>query len=82
MRKHNHLHNDVSQCVAQARELVHTHRQDRRLRRAFDALAGDERVGLLAYAIWRGRARLLSRLRMTALTRYDGEAAGASHAHS
>lgn len=61
--------NDINQCVEAARRLTRqlkrSRRPDRRLCRVFSSLAADEAVGLLAYVIWRGRAQLLSELRMS-----------------
>jgi hypothetical protein len=56
--------NDIGQCVEQAHHLAlrlkKKRRRDLSIRRAFTSLAGDETVGFLAYAIWRGRSDLLS----------------------
>jgi len=54
------------QCVEQAdrlaRRLRKNRRRDRAIYRAFTSLAGDETVGFLAFAIWRGRAQLLLKM--------------------
>ena len=77
--------NDIYHCVQQARDLQanleHNGARDQELVRVFTSVARDESVGLMAYAIWRGRAKLLSRLREHGPIRYDG-AAGARHAQS
>ena len=67
--------NDISQCVVRAQALAKglTDRRckDRELANVFTSLAGDEHVGILAYAIWRDRSRRLSRLRLDRPFRYD-----------
>ena len=62
-KKHRYIVNDINQCLEQARALAKPHRDNQSLQRAFTSLAGDETIGFLAYAIWRGRSRLLSSLR-------------------
>jgi hypothetical protein len=68
--------NDINKCLDQAHLLVdqlsHPDGKEHSLARVFKSLAGDERTGLLAFAIWRGRSRLLSNLSTTAPIRYDG----------
>ncbi|HEY59986.1 MAG TPA: hypothetical protein G4N92_04790 [Anaerolineae bacterium] len=63
--------NDINQCLEQAQSLAkHSHGlhwSDQSLQRAFTSLAGDETIGFLAYAIWRGRSRLLSSMRSNSL---------------
>jgi len=55
------LINDIEHCLAEAQRLTDPHiRQP--LRQAFRHLAGDETTGLVAYAVWRGRSRMLSLL--------------------
>ena len=75
--------NDISQCVDRAQALAQglTDRRckDRELANVFTSLAGDERVGILAYAIWRDRSTILSKLRLDTRIRYD-RATRARHA--
>lgn len=56
--------NDIRLCVQQAHQLAnHIQRGDnkeRALYRAFTSLAGDKRIGLVAFILWRGRSHLLS----------------------
>lgn len=77
--------NDIYQCLAQAHLLAEQMSQPRRaehsLAKVFTSLAGDETTGLLAFAIWRGRSRLLSSLRSTASIRYD-RATRVRHTHT
>ncbi len=47
--------NDIDQCLAQAQNL-NTHHP---FHRVFCRLAGDETIGLIAYAIWRERSHFL-----------------------
>jgi hypothetical protein len=68
--------NDINQCLAQAhllaKRMSQPQRKEHSLAHVFTTLAGDETTGLLAFAIWRGRSRLISSLRNTASIRYDG----------
>ena len=57
-----------------AKQMSQPQRKEHSLAQAFTSLAGDETAGLLAFAIWRGRSRLLSSLRSTTSIRYDGAA--------
>ena len=82
-----HLVNDIGQCVEQAHQLAlriqKRRSRDLSLCRAFTSLAGDEAIGALAYAIWRGRSRLLSTVYMAAADEVDeADASGVSHAPS
>jgi hypothetical protein len=79
--------NDISQCVEQAdrlaRRLRKNRRRDRAIYRAFTSLAGDETVGFLAFAIWRGRAQLLSKMHTAPTHEQAGaDSSGVSHASS
>ena len=62
--------NDISLCIDQANRLAHRLQKKRgrdlSLCRAFTSLAGDETIGFLAYAIWRGRSQLLSAIHAAA----------------
>ena len=67
--------NDINQCVFHAQQLA-KHLEDIQTAdlefiKAFTSLAGDEFVGMLAYAIWRDRSRLFSELRTPPTFRYD-----------
>jgi hypothetical protein len=77
--------NDIGQCLDQAQWLAKRLRdrqyKDHELVKVFASLAGDEQVGMLAYAIWRDRSRALSGLRMQAAFRYD-RATRARHAQT
>ena len=68
--------NDINHCLAQAHMLAkhisQPQRTDHSLAQVFNTLAGDETTGLLAFAIWRGRSRLISSLRNRASIGYDG----------
>lgn len=55
------LINDIEHCLAQAHLLTDPHTRHP-LCQIFKSLAGDETTGLVAYAIWRGRSRILSLL--------------------
>jgi hypothetical protein len=59
--------NDINQCIERARTLAkasHTRQpQNRSYHRIFVSLTGDEEIGWLAFAIWKGRSDLLSRIR-------------------
>jgi hypothetical protein len=59
--------NDINQCIERARTLAkagHTrHPKYRSYHRIFVSLAGDEEIGWLAFAIWKGRSDLLSLIR-------------------
>ena len=75
--------NDISQCLDQA-ELLVKRLEDRQCKdhdlfKVFTSLAGDEQVGMLAYAIWRDRARALSGLSYVSPFGYD-KSARARHA--
>ena len=79
--------NDISQCVEQAHSLARRLQTERRrdvsFCRAFTSLAGDETVGFLAYAIWRGRSELLSMIQTSAAQRKAGaDRSGVSRAPS
>jgi hypothetical protein len=58
--------NDIRECVKQAQAITNSqldcHHKDQVLCRIFATLAGDERVGFLAFIIWRSRSRLISSL--------------------
>jgi hypothetical protein len=75
--------NDIRQCLDQAQQLSKRLEdqqcKDHELVKVFASLAGDEQVGMLAYAIWRDRSLALSGLRMQAPFRYD-RATRARHA--
>ena len=75
--------NDIGQCLDQAellaKRLGDQQCKDHELFKVFTSLAGDEQVGMLAYAIWRDRARALSGLRIHTTFRYD-RATRARHA--
>ncbi len=83
--KTRHPVNDISQCVEQANRLAR-HMKDARQRdlsfhRAFSSLAGDKTIGLLAFAIWRGRSQLLSTIHSAAAHQVaEADASGVSHA--
>ena len=68
--------NDINQCLAQAhllaKQMNQPQRKEHSLAQVFTSLAGDETAGLLAFAIWRGRSRLISSLRNRTSIRYDG----------
>lgn len=59
--------NDVNQCIVRARNLVkvnHTkYSKNSSLHRIFVTLTGDEEIGWIAFAIWKGRSDLLSLFR-------------------
>jgi hypothetical protein len=79
--------NDIGQCVEQAhslaRGLQHQRGRDLSIRQAFTSLAGDETVGFLAYAIWRGRSELLSLIQTASSQRKAGaDRSGVSRAPS
>ena len=67
--------NDINKCLDQAHVLVnqlgYSDCKEHSLAQIFKSLAGVEKTGLLAFAIWRERSRLLSSLRTTAQIRYD-----------
>jgi hypothetical protein len=52
--------NDISHALEDAIKLAgrikHVRRSERVIYNAFTSLAGDEKVGLLAYIIWRSRS--------------------------
>jgi len=59
--------NDFNQCIEQARKLAQAnqikHPKYCSLHRIFVSLTGDEEIGWLAFAIWKGRSDLLSLIR-------------------
>jgi hypothetical protein len=59
--------NDINQCIERARTLAKAshikHPKYGSYRRIFVSLTGDEEIGWLAYAIWKGRSDLLSLIR-------------------
>jgi hypothetical protein len=61
-KRSNHPVNDISFCIERAKVLegrLRTHgEKDRLLCLAITALAGDAKVGMLAYLIWRIRSEL------------------------
>lgn len=56
--------NNIDQCLQQAqvisKRLHDPQLKDGSLCQVFGSLAGDASIGLLAYAIWRGRSELIS----------------------
>ena len=79
--------NDIGQCVEQAhnlaRRLQKKRPRDLSFCRAFTSMAGDETVGFLAYAIWRGRSELLSMIQTTSFQGKAGvDRSGVSRAPS
>ncbi len=83
-RKKHYQLNDISHCIEQAHLAANMLRNNRRpmkrLSDAFKHLAGDETIGILAFAIWRGRSGLLSHTQ-AALDNEKAEVdtSGASH---
>lgn len=59
--------NNIDHCLQQAKmiskRLQNPHLKDGNLCQVFGCLAGNTTTGLLAYAIWRERAELLSSIR-------------------
>jgi len=59
--------NDINQCIERARTLAKTshfkHPKYGSYHRIFVSLTGDEEIGWLAFAIWKGRSDLLSLIR-------------------
>ena len=59
--------NDINQCIERARTLAKTshfkHPKYGSFQRIFISLTGDEEIGWLAFAIWKGRSDLLSLIR-------------------
>jgi hypothetical protein len=79
--------NDIGQCVEQAHSLAQRLQEKRHrdlsICRVFTSLAGDETIGFLAYAIWRGRSELLSMIQTTTARRKAGaDRSGVSRAPS
>ncbi len=72
--------NDISHCVEQASRLTKRRQKKRRrdvsIFRAFASLAGDETIGFLAYAIWRGRSQLLSQIHTASIQQTAGAERG------
>ena len=53
----------------------------KRLSDVFKHLTGDDTIGILAFAIWRGRSGLLSHIQATSDDEEaEGDTSGASHA--
>jgi len=54
--------NDICQCLHQAQHIAKRIKQPRQKEQSyihiFRSLAGDELVGLMAFAIWRGRSQI------------------------
>ena len=59
--------NDINQCIERAHTLAKSshakHPKYRSYHRIFVSLTGDEEIGWLAFAIWKGRSDLLSFIR-------------------
>ena len=74
---------DIKDCLLEAEHLdAHQQNPDTKeaeLLQAFSSLAKSERVGILAYAIWRGRLGLLRSLKQGPTYRYDKGDASARH---
>ena len=55
-------------------------RSTKRLSNVFKHLAGDETIGILAFAIWRGRSQLLSHIQAASDNEEaEADTSGASH---
>jgi hypothetical protein len=54
--------------------LDNDHKSSRNLLKIFSLIAGDEKIGLLAYVILRSRMKRFSKLRSLDSIRYDGTA--------
>lgn len=58
-RNNRGLVNDIEHCLAEAQQIANPHIRHP-FCKVFRHLAGDETTGLVAYAIWRGRSRIIS----------------------
>lgn len=61
--------NDFNTCVQQAQSLQKIQESDKRFLQVFSHLAGDRTTGFLAYAIWRGRSKMLHLFRIPSINR-------------
>ena len=83
-RKKHYQLKDISHCIEQAELIVNmlrnNQRPSKRLSDVFKHLAGDDTIGILAFAIWRGRSGLLSHIQAASDNKEDeADTSGASH---